>query len=54
MKYSKEMTTEELDALMAEINALEEAYRFPWRGAEPFDENDLEDWTDKEYRMLRP
>lgn len=53
MKYSKEMTPEELDALMSEIRALEEAYAAQ-QSVEPFNENDLEDWTDKEYRMLRP
>lgn len=52
MKYSKEMTPEEFETLMAEIRALEEA--LARQSVEPFDENDLEDWTDKEYRMLRP
>lgn len=52
MKYNEKMTPEELDTLMSEVRALEEAYAD--QDGEPFDENDLEDWTDNEYRMLRP
>jgi hypothetical protein len=53
VKYKEYMTVEDLDVLLAEISALEEAYAFPWRG-ETFDENDLEDWTEKERRAMLP
>lgn len=52
MTYRDDMTPEELEIFMAGIEVLDQAYADC--GGEPFDENDLEDWTDKEYRMLRP
>lgn len=52
MKYKDNMTDEEVGSLLAWIYMKEEAYED--QGGEPFDENDLEDWTDKERRAMLP
>ena len=56
MKYRDNMTSEEIETLMRDVEELDRAYQESkvFHGEDVFDSDDLEDWTKKEYHTMRP